>query len=88
MTLTSATRQSGVQQTSTQVTSLSELDNIDVFDFFNCPKVLESVSIASGGHINILPTRSMNELSGDVTRAATTVANLESDWLGFSAPFN
>ncbi|KAL6414255.1 C6 transcription factor [Ilyonectria robusta] len=88
VTLTSATRQSGVQQTSTQVTSLSELDNIDVFDFFNCPKVLESVSIASGGHINILPTRSMNELSGDVTRAATTVANLESDWLGFSAPFN
>ncbi|KAH7143459.1 fungal-specific transcription factor domain-containing protein [Dactylonectria macrodidyma] len=89
VTLTSATRQSGIQQTSTQVTSLSELDNIDVFDFFNCPKVLESVSIASGGHINILPTRPTTELSSDMRpNTVAPVPTLESDWLGFSGPFS
>ncbi|KAJ4286380.1 hypothetical protein N0V88_008047 [Collariella sp. IMI 366227] len=37
--ITSSTRRSGLDETCSQSVSLSELDNIDVFDFFNYPKV-------------------------------------------------
>ncbi|KAH6894688.1 fungal-specific transcription factor domain-containing protein [Thelonectria olida] len=100
VTLTSTTRRSGLEQTSTQVTSLSELDNIDVFDFFNYPKVVKSVSTASSGQINTLQTptpsqpqptpqsQSPNELNNADAARMNGVLNLEPDWLGFSTSFN
>lgn len=97
VTLTSTTRRSGVEQTSTQVTSLSELDNIDVFDFFNYPKVVKAVSTSSGEQINTLQTQSQSQPqphpqpTADVNSDATRingVLNLEPDWLGFSTSFN
>lgn len=42
VTTTASTRRSGLEPTSTRVTSLEEIDYIDVFDFFNVPKVKDS----------------------------------------------
>ncbi|WYZ37023.1 hypothetical protein EsH8_II_000529 [Colletotrichum jinshuiense] len=85
VTLTSSTRRSGLEPTSTQVTSLSELDNIDVFDFFNYPKMSEPS--ARGGQQNMPQPQVMSGLGGDSMRS-TGVPDPESDWLGFSTPFN
>ncbi|TEA12396.1 putative transcriptional regulatory protein [Colletotrichum sidae] len=85
VTLTCSTRRSGLEQTSTQVTSLSELDNIDVFDFFNYPKMSEPRTI--NGQTNILQTQAMSGLNGDSMRS-TGVPDPESDWLGLTTPFN
>ncbi|KAL1902392.1 hypothetical protein Sste5346_001372 [Sporothrix stenoceras] len=41
LALTSTSRQSGAEPMSTQVTSLCELDNIDVFSFFVYPRMVE-----------------------------------------------
>ncbi|EXF81742.1 hypothetical protein CFIO01_04790 [Colletotrichum fioriniae PJ7] len=87
VTLTSSTRRSGMEPTSTQVTSLSELDNIDVFDFFNYPKMSEPISRATNGQTNLLQPQVMSGLGGDSMRT-TGVPDPESDWLGFSTPFN
>ncbi|KAI3534343.1 hypothetical protein CSPX01_12112 [Colletotrichum filicis] len=87
VTLTSSTRRSGMEPTSTQVTSLSELDNIDVFDFFNYPKMSEPSSRATNGQTNLLQPQVMSGLGGDSMRT-TGVPDPESDWLGFSTPFN
>ncbi|GJC83557.1 hypothetical protein ColTof4_08977 [Colletotrichum tofieldiae] len=86
VTLTSSTRRSGLEPTSTQVTSLSELDNIDVFDFFNYPKMLEPTRAASG-QTNLLQSQAMSGLGGDSMRS-TGLPDPESDWLGFNTPFN
>ncbi|OHF00759.1 hypothetical protein CORC01_04076 [Colletotrichum orchidophilum] len=87
VTLTSSTRRSGMEPTSTQVSSLSELDNIDVFDFFNYPKMSEPSSRATNGQTNLLQPQVMSGLGGDSMRT-TGVPDPESDWLGFSTPFN
>ncbi|OBR06618.1 C6 transcription factor [Colletotrichum higginsianum IMI 349063] len=86
VTLTSSTRRSGLEPTSTQVTSLSELDNIDVFDFFNYPKMSEPTRMANG-QTNLLQAQAMSGLGGDSMRS-TGVPDPESDWLGFNTPFN
>ncbi|KAK1983813.1 fungal-specific transcription factor domain-containing protein [Colletotrichum cereale] len=86
VTLTSATRRSGLEPTSTQVTSLSELDNIDVFDFFNYPKISEPTRAASG-HTNLPLPQAMSGLGGDSMRT-TGLPDPESDWLGYNTPFN
>ncbi|KAJ0384655.1 hypothetical protein COL922a_007919 [Colletotrichum nupharicola] len=87
VTLTSSTRRSGLEPTSTQVTSLSELDNIDVFDFFNYPKMSHPQTRATNGQTNILQAQAMSGLGGDPMRC-TGVPDPESDWLGFNTPFN
>lgn len=87
VTLTSSTRRSGLEPTSTQVTSLSELDNIDVFDFFNYPKMSDPQTRATNGQTNILQAQAMSGLGGDPMRC-TGVPDPESDWLGFNTPFN
>lgn len=69
------------------MTSLSELDNIDVFDFFNYPKMSEPSSRATNGQTNLLQPQVMSGLGGDSMRT-TGVPDPESDWLGFSTPFN
>ncbi|KAL7811199.1 fungal-specific transcription factor domain-containing protein [Trichoderma aethiopicum] len=78
-TLISSTRQSGSEPTSTQVTSLSELDNIDIFDFFNYPKLLEPRS-ANGQSWH---TQGVNGLTGESMR----MPDPESDWLGYNSQF-
>ncbi|KAK2008432.1 hypothetical protein LZ32DRAFT_685288 [Colletotrichum eremochloae] len=87
VTLTSATRRSGLEPTSTQVTSLSELDNIDVFDFFNYPKMSEPTR-AANGHTNLLQPQAMSGLGGGDSMRTTGLPDPESDWLGFNTPFN
>ncbi|KAK2060818.1 hypothetical protein LY76DRAFT_614785 [Colletotrichum caudatum] len=86
VTLTSATRRSALEPTSTQATSLSELDNIDVFDFFNYPKMTEPTR-AANGHTNLLQPHAMSGLGGDSMRT-TGLPDPESDWLGFNTPFS
>ncbi|GFP56056.1 lysine biosynthesis regulatory protein LYS14 [Trichoderma asperellum] len=78
-TLTSSTRQSGAEPTSTQVTSLSELDNIDIFDFFNYPKLLEPRT----GNGQAWQTQGVNGLTGESMR----MPDPESDWLGYTSQY-
>ncbi|EHK44929.1 hypothetical protein TRIATDRAFT_151908 [Trichoderma atroviride IMI 206040] len=78
-TLTSSTRQSGAEPTSTQVTSLSELDNIDIFDFFNYPKLLEPRT----GNSQAWQTQGVNGLTGESMR----MPDPESDWLGYTSQY-
>ncbi|KAI8675667.1 Zn(2)-C6 fungal-type domain-containing protein [Fusarium keratoplasticum] len=76
VTLTSTARHSSLEPTSTQVTSLSELDNIDVFDFFNYPRV----SNQSTANLVIRP-QTMNNIQGDSTRNG--IPDPEADWLAY-----
>ncbi|KAH6609766.1 c6 transcription factor [Trichoderma cornu-damae] len=78
-TLTSSARQSGSEPTSTQVTSLSELDNIDIFDFFNYPKLLEPRT----GNGQAWQIEGVNGLTGESMR----MPDPESDWLGYNSQF-
>lgn len=90
VTLTASTRQSGIEQTSTQITSLSELDNIDVFDFFNYPKVSEPVARALNGQSSLSQSppqgqqQQQQPQSGD---QSMRMPDPESDWLGFGGQF-
>ncbi|KAL2755271.1 hypothetical protein ACRALDRAFT_2041675 [Sodiomyces alcalophilus JCM 7366] len=74
VTLTASTRNSGAEPTSTQPTSLSELDALDVFEFFNYPKVAEPASVASQTYIGIGREPACDATSG--------LPDAESDWLG------
>ncbi|KAI1039727.1 hypothetical protein LB505_012067 [Fusarium chuoi] len=76
--LTSTARHSGLEPTSTQATSLSELDSIDVFEFFNCPRV--SASSSSQSQLQLQPMREQTRNNG--------VPDPEADWLAFGSPFN
>ncbi|KAF9767108.1 hypothetical protein IL306_000373 [Fusarium sp. DS 682] len=78
VTLTSTARHSGLEPTSTQATSLSELDSIDVFEFFNCPRV--SASSSSQSQLQLQPVREPTRNNG--------VPDPEADWLAFGSPFN
>jgi hypothetical protein len=77
-TLTAQTRHSGAEPTSTQVTSLSELDNIDIFDFFNLPKVCENKPAHTGGQVGPLLSPGPSTL-GD----GRGMPDPESDWLRY-----
>ncbi|KAK5996797.1 hypothetical protein PT974_02140 [Cladobotryum mycophilum] len=79
-TLTSSTRQSGVETTSIQATSLSELDNIDVFDFFNYPKLLER---SSNEQANTWQSQN-NGLAGETIR----MPDPSDDWFRYGSPFS
>lgn len=85
VTLTSSTRRSGTEPTSTQVTSLNELDYLDVFDFFNYPKLAPPKTSASAdSQSNLLPTQAL----GDEATRNTGMPNSESDWLGLACSFS
>ncbi|POR39311.1 Putative transcriptional regulatory protein [Tolypocladium paradoxum] len=77
LSLTAAARRSGLEETSSQSVSLGELDSIDVFDFFNYPKVAH-------GQTGILQ-QGMPGVGGDVRDSA--VPDPERDWLRYSTPF-
>ncbi|KAH8711647.1 putative transcriptional regulatory protein [Beauveria bassiana] len=75
VTLAGSTRLTGIEPTSTHITSLSELDNIDVFDFFNYPKISDAVRRALSGQL-----QSQNTADSETPR----LPDPESDWLGFT----
>jgi hypothetical protein len=89
--LTSSTRRSGLAETSSQSVSLSELDSIDVFDFFNYFKAAEpeprsTAAPAGGGQTSILLQRGFGP---DVMRnGGAAVPDPEEDWLGYRSQFN
>jgi hypothetical protein len=68
------------------MTSLSELDYIDVFDFFNYPKVMESAPMPHGP-AKIQQGHAFNGVGGDSMRAVG-VPDPDSDWLGFGSPYS
>ncbi|OAQ96645.1 hypothetical protein LLEC1_04287 [Akanthomyces lecanii] len=74
VTLTASARQTGIEPASTQITSLSELDNIDIFDFFNYPKISEPAMRALSGQ---------SQLQSTTEGEAARLPDPESDWLGF-----
>ena len=77
VTLNSQTRHSGVETTSTQGASLNELDNIDIFDFFNLPVTSES----SNG------TSSSGQTSSCLSHMGGSLPDPESDWLAYQTPY-
>lgn len=85
VTLTAVPRRSGLEETSAQAVSLGELDNIDVFDFFNYPKVPEPDSWVPSGQTSILQQQGMQGVGGDMRDSA--MPNPEHDWLRYSTPF-
>lgn len=68
---------------STQGTSLSELDNIDIFDFFNYPKLVEPAA-RSSEQAGSWSSHGVNALTGESMR----MPDPESDWLAYGTPFN
>ncbi|PNY26689.1 transcriptional regulatory protein [Tolypocladium capitatum] len=84
--LTASPRRSGLEEASSQSLSPGELDSIDVFDFFNYPKVPEPGSRAPNGQTSILQRQGMQGVGGDMRDNA--VPDPEHDWLGYSTPFN
>ncbi|KAF4450793.1 hypothetical protein F53441_6125 [Fusarium austroafricanum] len=79
VTLTSTARHSGLEPTSTQATSLGELDSIDVFEFFNYPRV--STTSSTQSQLQLQPMRT------EPTRN-NGAPDPEADWLAFGSPFN
>jgi hypothetical protein len=85
VSLTSSTRQSGIEQTSIQTATLSELDNIDVFDFFNFPKVAEPASRNPNGQ-----HQAPYQLAGIGSEASggNGMPDPETDWLRYGGSFS
>jgi hypothetical protein len=86
VTATASTRRSGLEPTATRVTSLEEIDYIDVFDFFNVPKIREPPPTqmrAFGG--SGPPVSSVEAVAGGISQQALgmTGHNPEADWLGY-----
>lgn len=79
--LTSSVRHSGLEPTSTQVTSLAELDNIDVFEFFNYPRGTPGRAAEAGSCQSTLMS---NGPDGVVVNG---MPDPESDWLRYRAPY-
>jgi hypothetical protein len=72
--------------------SLSELDSIDVFDFFNYFKVAEpgprSMAATAGGEQTSILLQP-HGFGPDVLRnRGTAVPDPEADWLGYRSQFN
>jgi hypothetical protein len=85
VSLTSSTRESGVEHTSIQTATLSELDNIDVFDFFNFPKVAEPAARSMGGqHQTPYHLAGM----GNEAVGGNGMPDPETDWLRYGGSFS
>ncbi|GKU06132.1 transcription factor [Fusarium langsethiae] len=83
VTLTSTARHSGLEATSTQATSLSELDNIDVFEFFNYPRTSSSSNVQSQLQLQPIRTPAL----GPESSRNNGVPDPEADWLAFGSPY-
>lgn len=92
VTATSSTRRSGLEPTSTRVTSLEEIDYIDVFDFFNVPKVNDSPLAQAQTRVYSTgsPDPSVEAVAGGIGQQTMGMAtggmtglNPGSDWMGY-----
>ncbi|KAF4122070.1 Fungal specific transcription factor domain [Geosmithia morbida] len=88
---TSQTRRSGIDQTSTMVASLDDVDDIDVFDFFNLPRASYGEnSDAAQARSLLVPagTSVTNDANGSsvVNGGAAGLPDPEVDWLRFGTP--
>jgi len=73
MTLTSRNRRSGIEPLTTRVTSPAELDNMDLFNFFNVPALAEATA---GQTTSLLGTG-----------ATGALPDPERDWLRYGTPY-
>ncbi|KHN96570.1 C6 transcription factor [Metarhizium album ARSEF 1941] len=80
--LTAATRQTGLDKTSSHPVALNELDNIDVFDFFNFPKILSLESTSQNGQTEVYHVQGLVNMGSDASRDGAA-PDPESDWLGY-----
>lgn len=80
--LTSSTRRTGLDKTSSHSVALSELDNIDVFDFFNYPKIPSLDFTNQNGQAEIYHVHGLVKMGGDQTRDGAA-PDPDSDWLGY-----
>ncbi|KFG81303.1 C6 transcription factor [Metarhizium anisopliae] len=80
--LTSSTRRTGLDKTSSHSVALSELDNIDVFDFFNYPKIPSLDFTNQNGQAEIYHVHGLVKMGSDQTRDGAA-PDPDSDWLGY-----
>lgn len=71
-----------MEPTSTQKSTLSEVDNIDVFDFFNLPRLAETSSRSDGGQTSCLLSHTPNGLGSG------SLPDPEHDWLRYGTPYS
>ncbi|OAA63453.1 Transcription factor [Niveomyces insectorum RCEF 264] len=83
--LTATKRQSGAEPTSTQFTSLCELDSIDVFAFFDYPITPEVPALVANSPIRGFRTQPLNGPISDMRRPSE-VPTTESEWIGLDTP--
>lgn len=80
--LTSAIRSSGLDETASQSVSLGELDHIDVFDFFNYPKVPFADPGSQSSQEGISQPQGLVNMGSDRSRDGAA-PDPEADWLGY-----
>lgn len=82
MTLTSSARRSGLEPTTTRVTTQEDIDYIDIFDFFNVPKMMETpprqMGVFGTGTSSVEAVGGMGQAIG-----LNGAIQPEADWLGY-----
>ncbi|KAB5583217.1 hypothetical protein GE09DRAFT_947693 [Coniochaeta sp. 2T2.1] len=83
VTLTSTTRRSGLDPMTTRMTTQEDIDYIDIFDFFNVPKMMEAPPRQMG--VFGTATSSVEAVAGMGGQAIglNGAINPEADWLGY-----
>lgn len=82
VTLTSSARRSGLDPTSTRITTQDDIDYIDIFDFFNVPKMMEAPPRQAGAFGTA--TSSVEAVGGmGQAMGLNGAIHPEADWLGY-----
>ncbi|KAH8902125.1 hypothetical protein BR93DRAFT_941870 [Coniochaeta sp. PMI_546] len=82
VTLTSSTRRSGLDPTTTRIATQEDIDYIDIFDFFNVPKMMEAPPRQVG--VFGTATSSVEAVGGmGQSIGMNSAINPEADWLGY-----
>lgn len=82
MTLTFSARRSGLDPTCTRLTTQDDIDYIDIFDFFNVPKMMEAPPRQMGAFGNA--TSSVEAVQGmGLPMGLNGAVQPEADWLGY-----
>jgi len=80
--LTSTTRRSGLDPSTTRIATQTDIDYIDIFDFFNVPKMMEAPPRQMGAFGTA--TSSVEAVGGMGQAIGLNGAiNPEADWLGY-----
>ncbi|PNP59780.1 hypothetical protein THARTR1_00659 [Trichoderma harzianum] len=78
--LSGSTRQSALEPTSTRISSSSELDSLEIFDFFNYPRLADNSSTAPYG----IQQHILDYDSGPASLGmGFEMSSVESDWLQY-----